>query len=172
MNHELVKSINNKLIIKDRKKGKIFLNHIGINKSVYFVNITGCDVFIDGKINNIFIEKCDYINIYFDSIINKFDVYNSGKIFLHCKVSMNLIVSEQTEHIKCIANTDFNNLTIITMSTYQFEFYSALLQKYLDIKYSMFSDRYQTTFDQNTNPVYASIKNKLNLNRPLLIDIS
>lgn len=155
-----INSINlKKIFISNRKNGNITLNNIGQDKTVYLHKINNCNVYINGKINNIFLEKCNNVNIYFDSIINKFDAYDCGNVYLYCKDTVNTILSEQISSLRIRLDQSLNDLQLVIMTTFSVVLFSGFLSSYIPIKYSMFSDRYQTTFFNN-KPIYKSLEPK------------
>jgi hypothetical protein len=148
-----MKDRKNKLLIMDKTKINMKINNIGIDKSLYLYNIKGCFVYIIGKINNIYMEKCDKVNVYFESTVNSFDIYNCGDIYINCSEKLPIFITEKVKSIVTVFKETPFETVFITVSTYNVICYSIKLKRYFPIKFSMFKDRFSTIF-QEENPVY------------------
>jgi hypothetical protein len=157
-----VRMVFNKILIMDKKDVNIKINNIGINKSVYLYNLKGCTINITGKINNIYCENCDLVNIYFESTINAFDIYNSGRVYINCFDKLPILISENVKSLVIVfEKTPFETVFTI-MSTYNVNCYSVKLKRYFGIKFSMFKDRFSTLFiDNPEDAVYKTAVYKL-----------
>jgi hypothetical protein len=149
----------NKLLIMDKTKINMKINDIGIDKSLYLYNIKGCSVYIVGKINNIYVEKCDKINIYFESTVNSFDIYNCGDIYINCSGKLPILITENVKSLVSVFKDNPFDTIFTIMSTYNVLCYSVMLKKYFPIKFSMFNDRFSTIFESSEEsllktPVY------------------
>ena len=139
-----------KIRISNRDQGTVTLNNIGQDKSVYLRNVSNSTIVINGKINNIYLEKCNNITVLCDSIINTFDAFNCGNIFLKPKYDINTIVSEQVSCFSLtVSKQNLDDIQIVVMSTFEFTMFSTSLNDFIPVKFSMFSDRFQTIFRNN-----------------------
>ena len=146
-----------KIRISNRDQGTVTLNNIGQDKSVYLRNVSNSTIVINGKINNIYLEKCNNITVLCDSIINTFDAFNCGNIFLKPKYDINTIVSEQVSCFSLtVSKQNLDDIQIVVMSTFEFTMFSTSLNDFIPVKFSMFSDRFQTIF-RNNIPQYQLI---------------
>lgn len=146
-----------KIRISNRDQGAITLNNIGQDKSVYLLNISNSTIVINGKINNIYLEKCKNTTVICDYIINTFDAFDCGNIFLISKYDISTILSEQVSCFSLtVSKQNLDNTQIITMATFEFIMFSTRLNDFIPVKFSMFSDRFQTTFLNNI-PNYKRI---------------
>jgi hypothetical protein len=136
----------NRLLISNQTNINMNINNIGSETSLYFYNIKGCSVYIKNKVNNIFCENCDLVNIYFESTINSFDIYNCGKIYIHCSEKLPMMIAEKVESLVTVfKGVPFDTIFII-MATYNIICHSLLLKRNFNIKFSMFQDRFSTLF--------------------------
>lgn len=147
----------NKIFITNRSNGTINLKDIGQDKTVYLLNVNNSLVNIEGKINNLYLENCDCLDITLGSVINKFDSYKCGYIHLECKSKINTIVSEQVINLDLIIHEFLDNLQVVLMGVYCATLFYTPIKKFIPVKFGMFSDRFKTTFEQNFTPVFNRV---------------
>jgi hypothetical protein len=140
------KLLSNRLLISNQTNINMRINNIGHKKSLYLYNIKGCSIYINNKVNNIFCEKCDLVNIYFESTINSFDIYNCGKIYIHCSDKLPMMIVEKVESLVTVFKGVPFDTIFIVMATYNIICHSLILKRNFPIKFSMFQDRFSTLF--------------------------
>ena len=145
MNQILRDTNSKKIFIANRKGGNITLNDVGKDKSVYLLNVSQANVNIKGKINNLYLEKCDCLDIFTESIINKFDSFRCGYIYFENKNEVNTILAEQVINLDMRLH-NIDNIDIVLMSTYNAELFHVPYNTYIPVKFGMFSDRFKTSF--------------------------
>lgn len=145
-----------KQIVSNVKNKMLNFEDLGIDQTFYFLNIENCNININCKINNIYLEECRNVNIFYKTVVNKVDIYNCENIYLKCKHETNLIVTEKCGKIVSHFDEDVENLNFVVSNTYNITCYCNKVGRYVNVKFSMFKDRYKTSFHK-INGCYKSI---------------